>query len=370
MVPQSQANKVSSFFDVLAKKIGKNKISIVLVTHIIPDRSLFLEALKKISKIAFIIPKPKSIHKETFDVLKKKYRLISFHRNSSEYKTKLLPELKKLRGDYLLVDMGGYFAPILEGISKIKSPRLLGVIEDTENGHQKYDRLKILPCPVFSVARSPLKNPEDYLVGQSVVFSTDYVLRMNNAILNNNTIGVIGYGKLGRSIANSLYLKNLNILVYDNDPIKRVEAISHGFESPSKNVLLRRADIVFCATGNRSLTKHDFQRIKSGCFVASVTSSDDELNLSDMKSTYKISEINEHTDIYKNNKNYFYLLNKGNAINFLHSAVVGSFIYLVQAEMLVLIQKIKHADTQNDIQELDQENRRKIATEWLKVFTD
>ena len=51
------------------------------------------------------------------------------------------------------------------------------MVEDTENGLRRYLGAWKPPCPVFSVARSPLKDPEDYLVGQSVVFSAEALLR-------------------------------------------------------------------------------------------------------------------------------------------------------------------------------------------------
>jgi hypothetical protein len=47
----------------------------------------------------------------------------------------------------------------------------------TENGLHRYLCHEKPPCPVFSVARSPLKDSEDYLVGQSVVFSAEALLR-------------------------------------------------------------------------------------------------------------------------------------------------------------------------------------------------
>lgn len=72
-----------------------------------------------------------------------------------------------------MLDVGGYFAGVLDHLCAQFSGKIAGVVEDTENGHQRYAELDKLPCPVFSVARSPLKDPEDYLVGQSVVFSTD-----------------------------------------------------------------------------------------------------------------------------------------------------------------------------------------------------
>lgn len=363
-------NKITTFFNKFSKIEREKKISIILVTHILPDRDFFLEALSKIGNIKFIIPKPKSINTETYNNLKKTYKFISFNRDNKNYKIALIHEINKIRGDYILLDMGGYFTNILSMLKKNKGNKLLGIIEDTENGHQKYEKLKKLPYPVFSVARSSLKKPEDYLVGQSIVFSTNYILRMNNAILNNNTIGVIGYGKIGKSISDNLQAKNLHTLIYDINAIKRIEAISKGFESPSKKILLKKSDVIFCSSGNHSLTKNELNGIKPGCFIVSVTSSEDELDLSGAKSNYKIEKINKYTEIYKGKTNYFYLINKGNAVNFLHGAVVGNFIYLVQAEILMLTQKLLQAKNTGLIQNSNNKTKDKIAKEWIKLFNN
>lgn len=64
---------------------------------------------------------------------------------------------------------------------------------------------------------------------------------------------------------------------------------------------------------------------------------------------------------------YFYILADGNAVNFLHGAVVGPYIYLVQAEILVAMSKIteKLSSGFYEVSELD---RQKIANAWLTHF--
>jgi len=71
------------------------------------------------------------------------------------------------------------------------------------------------------VARSPLKDPEDFLVGQSVVFSTEALMRGRGDILHGRPALVIGFGKLGSSIARLLHAKGVQVTVYDIDPIRR-----------------------------------------------------------------------------------------------------------------------------------------------------
>ena len=75
--------------------------------------------------------------------------------------------------------------------------------------------------PVLSVARSPLKDCEDHLVGRSIVFSTDALVRARGDILTSRSACVIGFGKIGRSIAQTLRAQDLRVPVYDNDAVKR-----------------------------------------------------------------------------------------------------------------------------------------------------
>ena len=99
-----------------------------------------------------------------------------------------------------------------------------------------------------------------------------------------------------------------------------------------------------------------------------VTSSDDELQMNGLSSRYKFRIIQENITQCSNRKHHFYILNRGQAVNFVHGAAVGPFIYLVQAEILVSIGKLCNNGYSNDIHELDDESRVFIAETWFKYF--
>ncbi|MGH3928790.1 MAG: hypothetical protein ACRDTF_02285, partial [Pseudonocardiaceae bacterium] len=50
---------------------------------------------------------------------------------------------------------------------------------------------------------------------------------------------------------------------------------------------------------------------------------------------------------------YFYMLADGNAVNFLHGASVGTFIFLVQAEILAALASLAAAGHEPGMHELD-----------------
>jgi adenosylhomocysteinase len=65
---------------------------------------------------------------------------------------------------------------------------------------------------------------------------------------------------------------------------------------------------------------------------------------------------------------YFYVLAGGNAVNFLHGASVGTFIFLVQAEILVAVARLVHDNVEPGYHELLAADRQRIAEIWLAHF--
>lgn len=247
--------------------------------------------------------------------------------------------------------------------------QFLGVVEDTENGIQKYEVESPHPVPVVSVARSPLKAPEDFLVGQSIVFSVEALLREQGDILHGRTACVIGYGKIGRSIADLLHARNVSVKVYDTDPVKRIEALSHGFIVTSNlEKSLFGSKLIFCATGNNSLGEGGFKFIENGAYIATVTSSEDELDTMTLQNVYSYKHISDYITLYRSGSQYFYLMNRGQAVNFIHQASVGHFIYLIQAEILTSLALLTQKRYQNGVVENAEVVRRQIATLWDSAF--
>jgi adenosylhomocysteinase len=131
-----------------------------------------------------------------------------------------------------------------------------------------------------------------------------------------------------------------------------------------------------CATGNLALRHQDFEHVQPGAYVASVTSSDDELELRPLKERYERNRVGRDIVRYRRraesraNGHYFFVLNNGEAVNFLHGAVVGPAIYLVQAEVLTAVARLLQrtsVDT-SQIIEVAKADRAIIAQIWLNLF--
>lgn len=190
-------------------------------------------------------------------------------------------------------DYGGYFAPCHSVISQHKQWRnhYLGVIEGTENGQQRYEGLFTAPYladkpikPVISNARSVAKNCYDAHIGYSIVAGSQYALR-HSALRQLNQfdcIGILGYGKIGRSTA--FYLHNLHqnikIKVCEVNPEQLVLAQIDGFESLDIEDLIEQCDFIYSITGNAALKSKHYDSISNkNLIIACGTSPDDELNI-------------------------------------------------------------------------------------------
>jgi adenosylhomocysteinase len=367
-----EISRAEAFFrKVTARYPADDQVSAVVITHLLGERPAFLRAVRRVAQVAAVLPKPKSIDPIALKEITSELPVDELDRAAFADPDHALAYLEsRAPGEPVaLLDVGGYFAPGLDHVCGRFSGRVVGVVEDTENGHQRYEALGKLPCPVFSVARSPLKDPEDYLVGQSVTFSAEALIRSRGDILQGRPAAVIGYGKLGRSIAAMLHARHVGVTVFDSHPVQRTQAMSQGFRTASTlGQAIAGAGLIVCATGNLALKEDDFARVANGAYIASVTSSDDELELDTLDGLYQRTPSGPHVTRYARTGHYFYVLADGNAVNFLHGASVGAFIFLVQAEILAALGTLAAASHEPGLHELDSTERSLIAATWLRYF--
>jgi adenosylhomocysteinase len=369
---QFERARLDSYFNRVAAQVMPEAMpASFLITHLLPERPSFVKAIGAVSDLRAVLPKPKSIDTAARREIERFAQCDELSRELFSNAETCLDYFESRAGDrrVVLLDVGGYFTPALDTLCNCFSGQILGVVEDTENGHKRYADRDKLPCPVVSVARSPLKDPEDFLVGQSVVFSTEALMRGQGDILNGRHALVIGFGKLGSSIARLLHAKAVQVTVYDVDPVRRAQALSQGFTvARDRESALRGAGLVLCATGAVSLRGDDFSALRNGAYVATVTSSEDELDLDGLPGIYSRTPTSDHVTRYQTTGHYFYLLNDGNAVNFIHGASVGPFIFLVQAEILAGIRMLARGGLGAGMHEVSADVRAGIAATWLNYF--
>lgn len=372
MLEDFECNRIASYFSrIVHHNTPGTRVSTIAITHMLTGRPIFLRAVASMSHLRAVLPKPKSIDQAAMREASSLWQVDKLDRGKLASADEALAYIEaRAAGERLvLLDVGGYFAPTLPELCDRFSGEIAGVVEDTENGHRRYLHYEKPPCPVYSVARSPLKDPEDYLVGQSVVFSTEALIRARGDILYGRVAAVLGFGKLGSSVARMLHSRGVQVTVYDTDPVKRAQALAQGFATSSTLAqVLAGSGIVVCATGNLALKAEDFACVANGAYIASVTSSDDELELDALDPLYVRESVGEAITRYARTGHYFYVLNDGNAVNFLHGASAGAFIFLVQAEIIAAAAQLMCTPHEAEHHELPSGVREQVAATWLDYF--
>lgn len=248
----------------------------------------------------------------------------------------------------------------------------MGIVEDTENGLQKYEniqkRYKNDHIPIFSIARSRSKDFEDYLVGRSIAESTITVLRQNNIPYKTKKVGIIGFGEVGRGCA--FYLRDcekLKIHIYDKN--KEVQELirKRGFLSIERNELITQSDIIICATGNKSISDFDIPFLKPHCFISSCTSRDDEFDFH----TLKISECSKSGKWLSDFGN-IHFINECNAVNFIFPSkqisMLSPYIYLTHSALILAASILDKKDIydNNKIHTIPIEMERELISKFRK----
>ncbi|GAA3327941.1 NAD(P)-dependent oxidoreductase [Paeniglutamicibacter sulfureus] len=379
-----EEQRLRAYFSHLAMEVGSAPgTQLVCVAHMVANSVVFLPALADVAPVGLLLPKPKTMNtQEAARIAGFGFRTHELSRKWASSSSEVVEELERSiasPSNIVLVDIGGYFAESLNDIAEGLSGRLIGVMEGTENGVQKYEQSGLrYSVPIVTVARSPLKLPEDYHVGSGIVFSVEAVLREQAQILQTRTACVIGYGRVGSSVAEVLRGRGIPTVVHDRSPIAMAEAAARGFQVFRRlDDALRAASLVISATGNHALDSRALANVRSGSVIATVTSADDEFaeGAIDAYIGSIVSVSMKRYDIKKHGgdrdrSRYFWLINDGNPANFLHGAVIGPAMQLIEGEKMAAIKALVDGTYVRGeiVSEVSYEARVQVAEVWNEHF--
>lgn len=345
-----------------------SRTSIVVVTHAIPGVIPFLEAASKVARIEFVVPKPSSIVRSEIARVESRFPVQRVQRGDVGAVVQRLASALPYSESLAILDMGGYFA---DGgaryLHETLGDRFLGVVEDTENGVVRYESSNV-QFPVFSAARSQLKLAEDYVIGEWIVQSADTLVRKYGRTLRGRRSAVLGYGKVGSSIAQHLRLRGSDVVVFDRSAARMLLADAHQFGTSPKGDAIRLSDYVFCATGNGSVGSSDLRWLVNDQFVFTATSADDELDLDLNEPVVSVTTDVYGTQVWSDATARFRLANGGQAINFMYPGGFAEYILPVQAELLASLKLLIFEKNGPGIWELPVLERENIAKMWLESF--
>lgn len=343
---------------------------VLLVAHLLKDKLPMIRALGRITKIAAIIPIPYSLDPASMqDVERMGIPVLDCTLSDlldPEFGKAVLSNLiRENEAPILVAEVGGYFAPAGNSIREAFGERFLGIVEDTESGHRRYLAQARLDFPVISVARSTLKESEDRLIGESVAFSVERLIRRLGGTLKGRRVSVLGYGKIGSSCARAFAARGCEILVWDIDPVARIRALADGFSSPSRTHTLERPHIIVGASGQTSLTAEDLPLIRDWAVLASASSKQVEFAINSIDSRDPEMQI-----VPRRRAEPILLACNGTPVNFSDSAVVGPILQLVHGEIVAAVSALAARIHGNGLHELSKESRGKIAEVWLDSYVD
>nr|SPS05232.1 S-adenosylhomocysteine hydrolase [Candidatus Nitrotoga fabula] len=363
-----------------------SKTRFIVLEHLLPTTQEMLKLLREAgAEIFAVVGKPYSIDEKVLSELRQeRYNLIleSYEKleSTSILKDLVQSALKKCTKDkrrLVILDVGGYFAkPLMELSAKNSlTSHFAGVVEDTTFGHNRYFELASkITTPIYSVARSALKEIEARFVGRDAVKAVDLLLRKVGVSLAGRKALVIGYGMIGRNVARTLKSYDMQVHVYDKLDTRNLEAFVDGFAIHQKKELLKRCDVIFSATGdpNGALSIDELFETRPGVALVSVGSKNTEFDIKGLRSQAinstgeKVGE--EIIRYYTNHSRQILVLRDGTAVNFYLPSIPIEVLDLVFAEILLCVMHLlKKPNLEvGRLLQLDEKLLQPIAHDWLR----
>lgn len=346
----------------------------VIITHLMQTAEKYIDLVHRSFPVQLVIAIPYSVHIPTVERLKAKGIPVYLPDSVDDAFKEAGPLVEQIlsRDHTPLVaqEIGGYLAGYTKELARY--PHFKGIVEDTNNGHWRYHAAGTHPCPVLSMAQSPIKDIEDTVIGDAVIYSVERVFREEfDAILQGCKCGVIGYGKIGTSTAIALRGRECDVTIYDIDPCKNIRARFEGFKISPLQKLLSECDLIIGCTGKTSLWEEDIPFIKPNAILASASAKDEEFDLNAFSRACKLDKLNSVVWKYTKSKDLpFYLLNQGTPINFRDRSILGPILDMIYSELFLCMKEVAYGNPLLGLQHSPDYIHTLVAKNWLEVFEE
>jgi len=252
---------------------------------------------------------------------------------------------------------------------------VIGATEETTTGVLRFramERDGVLGFPVMAVNDAKSKHLYDnrFGSGQSVV---DGIMRATNLQMGGKRAVVLGYGWVGKGVAERLRGMGARVIVVEVDPFKALEAHMDGYDVLGSIDAARIGDIFVTCTGNINvLTGRHFDVMKDGAILANAGHFDVEVDVRSLRSM-ATSEV----DVRLNVKEFrlkdgrrLYLLGEGRLVNLVaadgHPVEVMDLSFATQ--LLSVVHLVKNAGRlERRVYTLPEDLDEKVVMTKLKI---
>jgi adenosylhomocysteinase len=345
--------------------------SVVFVTHVLDTAVRFVELIASTADISSIIAIPYSTTDGARSKLGSRFPLLepvtAADMASAVGEAVRTAVAESAERSVIVQEIGGYCASRVAQLARCEN--FGGVVEDTMQGHWRYQAIRDLACPVISIAESPLKALENRQVGRAIAYSLETILRSRFFRIPVETkVGILGYGGIGEATAASLTGVGARILVYDPNPIRMASAFVEGLKTPDRETVLRKADVLIGLSGHRSITADDVTLLKDGAILASGSSKRVEIDVDGLYAAADDVSTDLGLTRLKIGGKTIWLLNDGTPINFADQGVLGHVLDLVYTELYMCISKLSEGRCSPGLQTLDRPEQEAIADVWRQIY--
>ncbi len=216
--------------------------------------------------------------------------------------------VRRAQADYLC-DMGGELSVAYLD----KTPPVKGALEATTSGLHML-RGRDLPFPVFDWNSIPLKDRIEnrFHVGDGVWPAFSHVTGLS---LFGRRVLVIGFGPVGKGIAERARQLGATVYVTDLDPVRLIEARYHGCLAVSLAQGVANCQIIVTATGaERVLREESLQQAQPGAILFNAGHSNREIDV-DWLDRQPHRRMKAHIERFELETTHLYLLAKGSLLN-------------------------------------------------------
>jgi adenosylhomocysteinase len=158
------------------------------------------------------------------------------------------------------------------------------------------DRTDGVPLPVVNINSGRLKtNIENFHgVGDGVI---DLLFQLTGRIWSGRKTAVVGYGNVGAGVCHYLRRNGCDVMVIENDPVRRLIAHYDGYRTGSLQQALSDSELLVTATGKDKIIPDEqhWQTAADGLIVVNVGHWAAELNMEALKRiTVETRPVNDH----------------------------------------------------------------------------